>query len=78
MMLISGKPLSYKQFCNIHEEVLEWLLDVEDKMASMPKIGRDQDHKLGNIRDLYAENRAFLDEVEEQDAVIGEVSYSSL
>ncbi len=66
----AGKPLTYDLFCAIHEDVLEWLLDVEDKLDAFPAVERTE---LSRARGQYQSNRAFLFEVEAQDSSVGEV-----
>ena len=63
--------MSYNTFCNIHEDVLEWLLDVEDKLKVMNSVGSE----LSVVKEQYHSNRSFLIEVESQDCSVGEVNH---
>ncbi len=68
--------LSYSQFCSVHEDVLEWLLDVEDRLAAMPEVGgaaATTTTGLSSARAMYQDNREFLSQVEAQDRAVGEV-----
>ncbi len=60
-------------FCGIHEEVLEWLLDVEDKLKSMGGVVG----KRENLVEQFNEYNAFLNEVKKQDQLVGEVRLSA-
>ncbi len=65
--------MTYSLFCSIYEDVLEWLLDVEDKLKAMDAI---ETKLLAKVKEQYQVNRAFLFEVEKQDSSIGEVLIS--
>ena len=65
----AGKPLTYQTFCSVHEDVLEWLLDFEDKLKAMAPVGSD----LVLVRDQFHDIQAFLVEVLEQDGPEAEV-----
>ena len=62
--------MTYEMFCDVHEDVLEWLLDVEDKMKKMDAVGTE----LSVVKEQYQRNRAFLFDVEGQDGAVGEVT----
>jgi len=70
--LPSGKPLTYDIFCSIHEDCLEWLLDVEDQLTAKPPPAAASD--LPSARNAYQDIRVFLRGVEAQDSSVGEVT----
>ena len=70
----SGNPLHYSTFCQIHEDVLEWLLDVEDKLKAMAPLEDDR----GRLKEQFNSYNAFMNEVKQQDQAVGEVSMSTV
>ena len=67
---LSGNPLHYSTFCQIHEDVLEWLLDVEDKLKAMGPLEDDRE----GLKEQFNTYNAFMNEVKQQDQAVGEVS----
>ena len=71
---IPGNPLHYSTFCQIHEDVLEWLLDVEDKLRAMGPLEDDRDR----LKEQFNSYNAFMNEVKQQDQAVGEVSFLTI
>lgn len=71
--------MNYERFCVVHEETLEWLLDVEDRLGAMEAVpevadGREEDAtSLAEVKDLFGNTAEFLLEVEAQHGAIGKV-----
>jgi hypothetical protein len=66
--------MSYAQFCQVHEDALEWLLGVEDKFetqvaaqAAVAEVTRAQ------VKAHIDGNRDFMSEVQAQEKAIGQV-----
>lgn len=63
--------MTYEIFCQIHEDVLEWLLDVEDKLktreVATPEV-------LADAIALFNQNDAYMKEVGAQHGEVGRVS----
>jgi len=66
--------LTYELFCSVHEDCLEWLLDVEDQLAATKGAADASTSDLPSARGHYQTVRAFLSGVEAQDSSVGEVN----
>lgn len=62
--------MDYKTFCNVHEDVLEWLLTNEDRLKAMEAVGSD----FESVRSQFRQMQAFAHEVLAQDFPEQEVS----
>ena len=51
MASAASSSLDYGSFCQLHEDVLEWLLDVEDKLADMPDVVNSDSRSNGERND---------------------------
>ncbi len=67
--LNSGKLLDYETFCHLHEDVLEWLLEAEDKLKSMQNISDN----LSVVKRQFDDNAEYMAELDTHQRVVGEV-----
>lgn len=65
----SGKLLDYNSFCHLHEDVLEWLLEAEDKLKSMPAVSDN----LMEAKRQFDDNAEYMAELDTHQKVVGEV-----
>ena len=66
---ISGKLLDYNTYCQLHEDVLEWLLEAEDKLKSMANVSDD----LSLAKKQFDDNSGYMAELDTHQRVVGEV-----
>ena len=66
----TGKLLDYDTFCHLHEDVLEWLLEAEDKLKSMPAVS---DSNLKEAKRQFDDNAEYMGELDTHQKVVGEV-----
>ena len=59
MKCITGKLLDYDTFCQLHEDVLEWLLESEDKLKSMDSVSDN----LDVARNQFEDNSEYMTEL---------------
>ena len=62
--------MTFSMFSSVHVDALEWLLNVEDKLAAMEDVERKD---LAAAKEQFQRHKAFLFEVEAQDSAIGHV-----
>ena len=62
--------MTYDIFCQIHEDVLEWLLDVEDKLKTMEAVTPET---LSDAKALFNHNDVYMKEVGAQHGEVGRV-----
>ena len=67
--LKSGKLLDYDTFCRLHEDVLEWLLESEDKLKSMQAVSDN----LKEAKRQFDDNAEYMAELDTHQTVVGEV-----
>merc|ERR1712061_72997 len=67
--LKSGKLLDYDTFCQLHEDVLEWLLESEDKLKSMDSVSDN----LDVARNQFEDNSEYMTELDIHQRAVGEV-----
>eukprot|EP00094_Tigriopus_californicus_P012072 TCALIF_11665-PA protein Name:"Similar to DMD Dystrophin (Gallus gallus)" AED:0.11 eAED:0.12 QI:11/0.44/0.31/0.89/0.88/0.89/19/143/3398 len=67
--LTKGEPMTYNMFCQVHEDALEWLLDVEDKLKQLEPVS----NHLTEARSQFLRDGSFMAEVHDQHGSIGEV-----
>ena len=65
----SGKLLDYDTFCHLHEDVLEWLLEAEDKLKSMLAVSDN----LMEAKRQFDDNAEYMSELDTHQKVVGEV-----
>ena len=61
--------LHYDTFCHLHEDVLEWLLEAEDKLNAMPKVSSN----LSLAKKQFDDNSEYMAELDTHQRVVGEV-----
>lgn len=61
--------MTYNMFCQVHEDALEWLLDVEDKLKQLEPVSNN----LAEARSQFLRDGSFMAEVHDQHGSIGEV-----
>ena len=69
MKYIAGKLLDYDTFCQLHEDVLEWLLESEDKLKSMDSVSDN----LDVARNQFEDNSEYMTELDIHQRAVGEV-----
>ena len=67
--IIAGKLLHYDTFCHLHEDVLEWLLEAEDKLNAMAKVSSN----LSLAKKQFDDNSEYMAELDTHQRVVGEV-----
>ena len=65
----AGKLLDYETFCQLHEDVLEWLLESEDKLNSMESLSDN----LEIVRNQFEVNSEYMSELDAHQKAVGEV-----
>lgn len=68
-ILVAGKLLDYDTFCHLHEDVLEWLLEAEDKLKSMQNVSSN----LSVAKKQFDDNAEYMGELDTHQRVVGEV-----
>ena len=75
MVLISWSSMfldleqSISQYCSSHENVLEWLLDVEDRLSTMEKVSE----KLDQIKIQFQVHSDYMQYLDSNQEEIGKV-----
>ena len=67
--IVIGKLLDYNTFCQLHEDVLEWLIDAEDQLQAMESVSDNLDH----IRCQFEDNSSYMAELDAHQKAVGEV-----
>ena len=68
--------MTYDLFCTVHEDVLEWLLSMEDLLAAMPEVpGEGLD--LAGVKALFNENAEFMERVNAEHKSVGKVGHGT-
>ncbi len=68
-----GKLLDYDTFCQLHEDVLEWLLEAEDKLSTMQSLSDE----LDVVKAQFSKNEDYMSELDaHQHCAVGEVRLS--
>ena len=60
---------SISQYCSSHENVLEWLLDVEDRLSTMEKVSE----KLDQIKIQFQVHSDYMQYLDSNQEEIGKV-----
>ena len=60
---------SIAQYCSSHENVLEWLLDVEDRLSTMEKVSE----KLDQIKIQFQVHSDYMQYLDSNQEEIGKV-----
>jgi hypothetical protein len=70
--LVSFSDLEHSlaQYCSSHEEVLEWLLDVEDRLSSMPPVS----DRLDEIKIQFQVHSDYMQYLDSNQEEIGKVN----
>lgn len=61
--------MDYDAYCHLHEDVLEWLLEAEDKLKSMPTVSSH----LKVAKRQFDDNSEYMAELDTHQRVVGEV-----
>ena len=70
MLSFSDLEHSLAKYCSSHEEVLEWLLDVEDRLNSMPSVS----DKLDEIKIQFQVHSDYMQYLDSNQEEIGKVN----
>ena len=69
--------MSYPDFCTAHEDVLEWLLGMEDELEAMRPVinegGQQQKQDLADVKLLFDENAEFMEKANREQQAVGKV-----
>ena len=72
IFFLSGLAQSLTKYCSSHEDVLEWLLDVEDRLKAMGKVSENLDQIKIQFQ-VHGDYMQYLDSNQEE---IGKVTNS--
>ena len=61
--------MSYDSFCAIHEDLLEWLLEAEDRLAAMEPLANE----LEAVKNQFEVNNDYMSELDKYQSTVGEV-----
>ncbi|CAB4069406.1 Dystonin,Spectrin beta chain, non-erythrocytic 1,Spectrin beta chain, non-erythrocytic 2,Plectin,Microtubule-actin cross-linking factor 1,Microtubule-actin cross-linking factor 1, isoforms 1/2/3/5,Spectrin beta chain [Lepeophtheirus salmonis] len=66
---VTEEGLKYEVYCPLHEDMVQWLLDAEEKLNSMRKVHGD----LPEIKQLFEEYKEYMEELNYNQEAVGEV-----
>jgi hypothetical protein len=67
--MLAGKLLDYDSFCQLHEDVLEWLLEADDRLRSMQSVSNE----LLEVKAQFDVNSEYMSELDTHQKAVGEV-----
>ena len=68
-LIFSDLEQSISQYCSSHENVLEWLLDVEDRLSTMEQVSE----KLDQIKIQFQVHSDYMQYLDSNQEEIGKV-----
>ena len=71
MNFVSDLGQALTKYCSSHEEVLEWLLDVEDRLRTMGKVSEN----LDQIKIQFQVHGDFMQYLDSNQEEIGKVIF---